>query len=86
MLCLLHSPPHRSWALDRLAEVRNATVRLQQLRPAEALTASPVAEWRGVQEWRPGCDQTRGCGQDMELGIFHDQVSPRSLDFLAGYG
>nr|XP_030697484.1 piezo-type mechanosensitive ion channel component 2-like [Globicephala melas] len=38
-----------------------------------------------VQEWRPGCDQSRGCGQDMELVIFHDKVSPRRLDFLAGY-
>lgn len=69
--------------MDRLAFFRNATVRMQQLRPVEALTA---AEWRGVQEWRPGCDQSRGCGQDMELVIFHDKVSPRSLDFLAGYG
>ncbi|XP_049555134.1 piezo-type mechanosensitive ion channel component 2-like [Orcinus orca] len=82
--CTAHS--HGSWDVDRLAFFRNATVRLQQLRPAEALTASPAAEWQGVQEWRPGCDQSRGCGQDMELVIFHDKVSPRSLDFLAGYG
>lgn len=34
--------------MDRLAFFRNATVRLQQLRPAEALTASPAAECPGV--------------------------------------
>ena len=48
--------------------------------------ASPAAEWWVVQEWRPGCDQSQGCSQDLELVIFNDKVSPRSLGFLAGYG
>ncbi|XP_065775240.1 piezo-type mechanosensitive ion channel component 2-like [Muntiacus reevesi] len=72
--------------VDRLAFFRNATIQLQQLRPVEAPVASPAAEWWMVQEWRPGCDQSQGCSQDLELIIFNDKVSPQSLGFLAGYG
>ncbi|XP_055280014.1 piezo-type mechanosensitive ion channel component 2-like [Moschus berezovskii] len=74
------------WDVDRLDFFRNATIQLQQLRPVEAPMASPAAEWWVVQEWRPGCDQSRGCSQDLELVIFNDKVSPQSLGFLAGYG
>ncbi|XP_043336503.1 piezo-type mechanosensitive ion channel component 2-like [Cervus canadensis] len=77
---------HRPRDVDRLAFFRNATIQLQQLRPVEAPVASPAAEWWMVQEWRPGCDQSRGCSQDLELVIFNDKVSPQSLGFLAGYG
>ncbi|CAI9154390.1 unnamed protein product [Rangifer tarandus platyrhynchus] len=78
--------PHRPRDVDRLAFFRNATIQLQQLRPVEAPVASPAAEWWMVQEWRPGCEQSRGCSQDLELVIFNDKVSPQSLGFLAGYG
>lgn len=72
--------------MDCLAFFRNATIQLQQLRPVEAPMASPAAEWWVVQEGRPGCDQSQGFSQDLELVIFNDKVSPRSLGFLAGYG
>lgn len=72
--------------MDCLAFFGNTTIQLQQLRPVEAPMASPAAEWWVVQEWRPGCDQSQGCSQDLELVIFNDKVSPRSLGFLAGYG
>ncbi|KAG5201705.1 hypothetical protein MG293_011745 [Ovis ammon polii] len=77
---------HRPRNVDCLAFFRNATIQLQQLRPVEAPMASPAAEWWVVQEWRPGCDQSQGFSQDLELVIFNDKVSPRSLGFLAGYG
>ncbi|XP_070327921.1 piezo-type mechanosensitive ion channel component 2-like [Odocoileus virginianus] len=78
--------PQRPRDVDRLAFFRNATIQLQQLRPVEDPVASPAAEWWMVQEWRPGCEQSRGCSQDLELVIFNDKVSPQSLGFLAGYG
>ncbi|XP_071067930.1 piezo-type mechanosensitive ion channel component 2-like [Dasypus novemcinctus] len=70
--------------VDRLAFFRNATVRLQRLGPPDA--GSPPAEWWMVQEWRPDCDQHRGCSRDLELVVYSDKVSPPSLGFLAGYG
>ena len=85
-LSLLHSPLPRVLGRGPPGLLLQCHSWMQQLRPAEALTASPAAEWRGVREWRPGCDQSRGCGQDMELVIFNDKVSPWSLGFLAGYG
>ncbi|KAM6163885.1 piezo-type mechanosensitive ion channel component 2-like [Rhynchocyon petersi] len=72
--------------LDRLAFFRTALLRLQQLRPSNTPADGPVAEWWVVQEWRPACNQSRGCGQDLELVVYNDKVSPQSLNFLAGYG
>ncbi|XP_075383802.1 piezo-type mechanosensitive ion channel component 2-like [Tenrec ecaudatus] len=83
-LDVAHSP--RPQDIDRLAFFRNATVRLQQLRPAGSPETSPAAEWWVVQEWRPSCDQNWGCSRDLEVLVFNDKVSPQSLGFLAGYG
>ncbi|XP_027622394.1 piezo-type mechanosensitive ion channel component 2 [Tupaia chinensis] len=81
---------HRPQEVDQLAFFRNATVRLQRLRPMDVPESEgeghPAAEWWMVQEWRPACDQNRGCGRDLELVIYNDKVSPQSLNFLAGYG
>ncbi|XP_060039213.1 piezo-type mechanosensitive ion channel component 1-like [Erinaceus europaeus] len=77
---------HRPQDVDKLAFFRNATVRLQELKPADAPAASLAAEWWVVQEWWPGCNQGRGCSRDLELIVYNDKVSPQSLGFLAGYG
>lgn len=77
---------HRPQDIDRLAYFRNATVRLQELKPAGPPEASLSVDWWVVQEWWPGCNQGRGCSRDLELIIYNDKVSPQSMGFLAGYG
>ncbi|XP_054995933.1 piezo-type mechanosensitive ion channel component 1-like [Sorex araneus] len=80
------SHSQRPQDVDRLAFFRNATVRLQELKPVGPPEASLAVEWWVVQEWWPGCDHGRGCSRDLELVIYNDKVSPQSMGFLAGYG